>query len=97
MEKSVKTIELQPIQDALYVIGGKWKFPIIYSLCQKPKRFVELQDDVEGITPKILTKELKDLERNHLVNRREYNNGSVEYSLSDYGKTLEPALRSLQA
>lgn len=96
MQKAVKTIELQPVQDALYVIGGKWKFPIIYSLCQSPKRFVQLQQDVEGITPRMLTKVLRELECNKLVVRRVCNKASVEYGLSDYGKTLEPALRGLQ-
>jgi DNA-binding HxlR family transcriptional regulator len=95
-QKIIKSIELQPVQDALYAIGGKWKFPIIYSLCKSPKRFVALQEDVEGITPKMLTQELKELECNKLVVRTAHHKASVEYALSDYGKTLEPVLRGLQ-
>ena len=91
-------IEIQPIQDALYVIGGKWKFPILYSLCKGEKRFTDVQNDVMGISPKMLTKELRELEINKLIKRTVHDSYPVliEYSITEYGQTLEPVLRKLQ-
>lgn len=94
--KTLKNIELQAVQDGLYVIGGKWRFPIIYSLCHGAKRFNQLQADVAGITPKMLTKELSILLCNKLVERRAMDDNPVFYALSEYGKTIEPILRALQ-
>ncbi len=92
----IKNIDLRSVQDALYVISGKWKFPIIYSLCHGAKRFNQLQADVEGITPKMLAKELEALLCNKLVERISTSNNTVLYALSSYGKTVEPVMRSLQ-
>jgi len=50
------------IRDALFVLNGKWKLPLIFALLEKSRRFNEIQQAVPGITPKILSKELKDLE-----------------------------------
>ena len=55
---------LAAVRDSLYVIGGKWKLPIIITLMEGPQRFRELQRSLEGITPKVLSKELKELELN---------------------------------
>jgi DNA-binding HxlR family transcriptional regulator len=57
-------IEIQPVSDALEIIGGKWKFPIIFSLCHSKKRYKELERDLNGVSPKALTNALKDLEIN---------------------------------
>lgn len=57
--------------DALYVIGGKWKLPLILSLIQSPKRFNHIQNELQGISPKVLAKELKDLELNEFIRRIE--------------------------
>ncbi len=65
--KKEKFIEIQPVMDAFDIIGGKWKFPVIYSLCADKQRFKELEKDLNSITPKALTKVLKDLEMNGLV------------------------------
>ncbi|WP_256012756.1 winged helix-turn-helix transcriptional regulator [Desertivirga xinjiangensis] len=52
------------IQDALYVLNGKWKLPLIYTLIEKPRRFNEIQQAIQGITPKNLSRQLKELEMN---------------------------------
>lgn len=87
-----------PIRDALDIISGKWKIPIIGALFFGTKRFSELSKDVEGITDRMLSKELRDLEMNHLVKRTVLNTFpvTVEYSLTEYGKTLQNVMESLR-
>jgi DNA-binding HxlR family transcriptional regulator len=54
---------VKPVKDALEVINGKWKLAIIISVGVGNERFTDIQDSIEGITPKVLAKELKDLEQ----------------------------------
>lgn len=84
-------------RDTLDIISGKWKVPIIISLTFGKKRFKEMERDIEDITPKMLSKELKDLEINGLVSRTVYNTTpvTVEYALTDYGQTLDPLLSEI--
>ena len=98
MAKNNEFIEIQPVSDALEIIGGKWKFPIIFSLCHGKKRYKELEKDLNGISPKALTNALKDLEINGLVKREIFATVpvTVEYSLTQYGKDLKPVLLSIQ-
>lgn len=90
---------LAAVRDSLYVIGGKWKLPIIIALMEGPQRFSELQRSLEGITPKVLSKELKDLELNAFVVRTVYDTTPVivEYTLTEYSRTLKPVLNSLRS
>ena len=60
---------IRPVQDALDVLNGKWKLPIIVALLHGYKRFSEISRQVPGITDRMLSKELRDLELNHLVKR----------------------------
>ncbi len=98
MNKQTELSEVRPVLDALDIIGGKWKFPILFSLFQGKKRFKELERDLCGITPKMLSKELKDLEMNGLVSREVFATVpvTVEYTITDCGLSLEPVLRSIQ-
>lgn len=98
MDKQTEFTEVRPVLDALDIIGGKWKFPILFSLFQGKKRFKELERDLCGITPKMLSKELKDLEMNGLVSREVFPTVpvTVEYTITDCGLSLEPVLRSIQ-
>jgi DNA-binding HxlR family transcriptional regulator len=91
-------IEIQSVLDAFEIIGGKWKFPIIYSLCQGKKRFNALEKDLDGVSPKALTNALKDLEMNGLILREVFPTVpvTVEYSLTDYGRDLRPVLLAIQ-
>jgi DNA-binding HxlR family transcriptional regulator len=88
---------LNNVMDTLYVLGGKWKLPLILSLVQAPKRFGEIMKEVEGISPKILAKELKDLEMNEFVIRRVYATTPVTiiYEATDYSRTLRHVLHEL--
>jgi DNA-binding HxlR family transcriptional regulator len=88
---------LNSVADALYVIGGKWKLRIIVALTDGNKRFNELQRLVEGISAKVLSAELKELELNDFV-RRNVDAGPpvvVEYELTEYADKLEPILQAL--
>ena len=88
---------LSSIADALYVIGGKWKLRIIVALKEGNRRFNELQRTIEGISAKVLSKELKDLELNGFIRRKVFTGSPVvvEYELTGYSDTLEDVLSSL--
>ena len=88
---------LNAIADALYVIGGKWKLRIIVALREGNKRFNELQRVIDGISAKVLSAELKELELNGFVSRNVFTGTPVivEYELSAYAETLNGVLQSL--
>ena len=89
--------ELQAIQDALDIISGKWKMQIIALLCNGEFRYSELEKGLPKITPRMLSKELRDLEMNELVERKVYDTLPVKvtYKLADYGYTLVPLIIEL--
>lgn len=92
------TRKLAAIGDALYVIGGKWKLRIIVALREEGnKRFNELQRTIQGISAKVLSTELKELELNGFVKRNVYPQTPVvvEYELTPYSDTLQDVLESL--
>ena len=86
-----------PVTVALSVIGGKWKVIILWHLQDGVKRFGELQRQVKGISQKMLTQELRDLEESGLVSRKVYPvvPPKVEYSLTETGWSLKPVLEQL--
>lgn len=88
---------LNSVADALYVIGGKWKLRIIVALKDGNKRFNEMQRLIEGISAKVLSAELKDLELNGFVRRNVFTGTPVvvEYELTDYADTLGDILKTL--
>ncbi|MFZ1693967.1 MAG: helix-turn-helix domain-containing protein [Flavobacteriales bacterium] len=89
---------LLSFRDAVEIIGGKWKSPILLSLGFKgTMRFGELQRMHDGIPAKTLSKELKDLEQNGLVKRTVLDTMpvTVEYAITPYGRTLEAVLHDL--
>jgi DNA-binding HxlR family transcriptional regulator len=88
---------LNAVADALYVIGGKWKLRIIVALTDGNKRFNDLKRLVEGISAKVLSTELKELEMNGFVNRNVFTGTPVvvEYELSEYAETLDGILKEL--
>jgi DNA-binding HxlR family transcriptional regulator len=87
---------LNHIIDALYVIGGKWKLPLILVLMEKPRRFNELLKEVPGISPKVLAKELKDLELNDFVTRHQSDSPvQVIYTVTDYSNSLKTVMGEL--
>lgn len=87
-----------PVRDALEIFSGKWKIPIITALTfYETCGFKELERIVEGITPKMLSKELKFLEDNMLISRRVENTRpiTVMYSITEYGKTSKSVMSEL--
>ncbi len=97
-DKTACKASLNAVQDALYVLGGKWKLPIIIALQEGPSRFRDLQRLVDGITPKLLSKELKELEMNQFVVRKVYPTVPVliEYELTEYSASLGPVVGALR-
>ena len=85
------------IQDALEAVEGRWKLLILFSLSEKPKRFTQISREVNGITDKMLSKELKSLEMNKLISRNVYDTfpPTVEYSITQHGMSLERVLDEL--
>jgi DNA-binding HxlR family transcriptional regulator len=80
------------------IIMGKWKIHILAILLYQEKmRFMDFQRDIKGIGPKMLSKELQDLEMNLLITRTIKNTKpiTVEYELTNFGKTLEPVILNL--
>jgi DNA-binding HxlR family transcriptional regulator len=91
------TRALTGIGDALYVVGGKWKLRVIIALKGGNKRFNELQRTITGISARVLSHELRELEMNGFIKRNVFTQTPVivEYELTDYSYSLEPVLSAL--
>lgn len=86
-----------PINECLSIIGGAWTPNIIWYLSAQPRRFSELKSDIYGISPKVLTDRLKRLEADGVVHREVMPTSppTVEYSLTELGKELKPAIDAI--
>ncbi|GGG27667.1 transcriptional regulator [Pontibacter amylolyticus] len=86
------------MRDALDVINGKWKLPIIISVTTGNERFTDIQESIPGITPKVLAKELKDLEQHRLIKRVVVEDYPVKilYKPEPYADTLSPIIYALK-
>ena len=86
-----------PVATAVALVGGKWKLLIIRNLRVRPWRFNELRRDLEGVSQKVLTDSLRQLEADGLVIRRDYgeNPPRVEYGLTELGQKILPILDAL--
>ena len=86
------------LEAALNVIGSKWKGAILYHLLSGTKRFNELRRLIPSVTQRVLTLQLRELEKNEIIIRKIYPQvpPKVEYSLTDSGKKLKPILLSLR-
>ncbi|SEW45855.1 transcriptional regulator, HxlR family [Chitinophaga sp. YR573] len=90
--------EMMAVHDAMDVLSGKWKIYIISSICHYNKRrFSDILDDVVGISNKMLSKELKDLEVNKLIKRTVLDTQpvTVQYELTEHGLTLKTIVNNL--
>ncbi|WP_160138873.1 winged helix-turn-helix transcriptional regulator [Chryseobacterium sp. c4a] len=79
-------------------IGGKWKAVILHHLISRPKRYNELRKEIPTITERTLSLQLKQLEEDHIIDRKVYTEKPplmVEYTLTDFGKTLLPVLEAI--
>ncbi|SEL02519.1 winged helix-turn-helix transcriptional regulator [Parapedobacter koreensis] len=92
MEKCIniqqQEVNTQALQDTIYVIGGKWKLPIIYSICNGNKRFRDIERSIPGITTRMLSRNLRELEDNKLITRTVYPDSPVlvAYEFTEYAK-----------
>jgi len=88
-----------PVKLTASIIGGKWKPPLLFYLEGKTRRFCELQRLIPGLTKKMLTQHLRELERDGIVRRKVYAEvpPHVEYSLTRHGESLKPILKLMSA
>ncbi|MBW4618387.1 MAG: helix-turn-helix transcriptional regulator [Cyanosarcina radialis HA8281-LM2] len=85
------------VQTTLKILGGKWKLLILWHLKDGARRFSELKKLIPGIAEKMLMQQLRELEKDEIVNRSVYKDvtSRVEYSFTDYGKSIIPVLKPL--
>lgn len=88
-----------PVSTAISVMGGKWKPLILWVIREEKKRFGEIKRMIPPITQKMLTQHLKELEEDGIVERKVYPlvPPKVEYSLTEYGRSLTPILDAIAA
>ena len=89
---------VRPVRDTLDVINGKWKLPIIISVSIGNDRFTDIQESIPGITPKVLAKELKELEAHKLIKRTVVGDYPVKivYTAGAYADTLTPLIYAMK-
>lgn len=96
--KKAKELPNCPVTTTVSLIHGKWKPLIIRNLLNTPKRFSELQNNLDGISRKVLTANLKAMEKDGIIIRTVYPKISnhVEYSLSKLGESLRPIINDIE-
>lgn len=90
-------VNRRAVQDTLDVIGGKWKILILLTLSDEPRRFKKLVNEI-GITPRMLSKELQEMEANKLINRKVLNTKPVgiEYSITEHGLSFQKVIEAMR-
>lgn len=96
-EKLVKELPACPVETTLTLIGDKWKVLILRDLMPGTKRFGELKKSIGSVSQKVLTAQLRDMEKSGLITRKVYAEvpPRVEYSLTELGQSLKPVLDSM--
>lgn len=91
------SLECSTVKTTLHVIGGKWKPLILFVLSDQTMRFSQIQRSIDGITQKMLTQQLRQLEADGLITRKVYPEipPKVEYRITEFGKTLRPIFKSM--
>ena len=94
------TNDIMALQDSLDILGGKWKLLILHYLIvrnEETNTFKKIEKDIDGISAKMLSKELKTLEANELVTRTVMNTKpiTVQYSITEYGKQSQSVITAL--
>ena len=98
MTKKIETTyEKCPVETAIDALAGKWKILIVWYLRRETLRFSELEKLLPRTTQKMLVQKLRELEEDGIVHREVYPvvPPKVEYSLTEYGETLKPIIKSL--
>ena len=88
---------MMAVNDTLNVLAGKWKLPIMASLQFGKKRFKDLEKEIPKITPRMLSKELRDLEMNGMVTRTVYDTFpvTIEYEFTESGKLFKNVIDAM--
>lgn len=89
---------MRAVQDSMDVLNGKWKIAIVSSICCYGKRrFSDILNDIDGISNRMLSKELKELEINRLIKRTVLDTQpiTVQYELTEHGNTLQTIISNL--
>jgi DNA-binding HxlR family transcriptional regulator len=88
-----------PLTAALAAVGGKWKLIIIYWLAESPKHFAAIKREMSSISQKVLTQQLRELESDGIISRNPTGPvpARVEYSLTDYGRSVLPLVESARS
>lgn len=91
--------EICPAAEALNVVAGKWKMPIIARLFREKKRFGDLKDSMDGISAKALAAALRELESDGIIERQVTHDMPVriEYTLTDIGREMKPLLMEMNS
>lgn len=89
---------LRPVQDTLYILNGRWRLRILISLFGGPLRFNQISKTMNGITDRVLSKELKELEQNQLIKRTVLDTfpPTIEYTVTDHGYSLEKVITAMK-
>lgn len=97
LKKSECNHRLRSVRDVMDLLNGKWKIPIITLLLSGSRQFNEMKEEIEGISAKMLSKELKELEVNELIDRdvQDTKPITVKYSITEYGHTLVGVINEL--
>ena len=92
-----KNISNKALKKSLTLLNNKYKFEIIYYLSSKKLRFGELKENIDTITQQLLTKLLKEMEKDQIINRKVFTGfpRRVDYSLTDLGKSIKPIINSM--
>ena len=87
-----------PLKKILKLLDNKYKYEIIYNLTLNKMRFGEIKENIATITQQLLTKQLKQLEKDNLITRKKYNGfpRKVEYSLTSFGQSLKPLINIMK-
>ncbi len=98
MENNLKHADC-PAMETIAMIGGRWKVHILYVLSKQARRFGEINVRIPAVSRKVLTEQLRELETDGLISRKEYKElpPRVEYALTDFGKSLCPLLSYISA
>lgn len=98
IDKEACTGSINAVRDALYVINGKWKLLVVVALSEGARRFTEIEKAIDGITPKVLSKELRELELNEFVERKVISSVPVQitYELTPYSDSLKEIIGALR-
>ena len=99
MTAAAKELPACPVETTLTLISAKWKVLILRDLMPGAKRFGELKRSIGSVSQKVLTAQLRDMEKNGLVNRKVFPEvpPHVEYSLTELGQSLKPILDAMQS